>query len=290
MFVSLDSEDPLYTYESLKEEIEKSKPKVVRHWNHEEYRKSIEYVIWIANENEYYIATTYLKAPNIESNVNDPNTAVRISSEGRVYVGTIGGHSVGLIKTENQGNESQHEVMKHLQLFPNAKCIISAGICYGFPQEKVKLGDVIVSDKIINHSIPRMNERSQTARGEVRVVSPNIRSVFCGSLETVEAIKVSKDRISKFRKGAIVSSSMLIDSEHFRDEVYDVYKHYCPLGGEMEGGVLLKLEQPHQRSVIILKGICDFAAGKNKKWQITSAKAAFHVLEYQLDQIPRNFK
>ena len=279
----------MYTYESLKEEIEKSKPKVVRRWNHEEYRKSIEYVIWIANENEYYIATTYLKAPNIECNVNDPDTAVRISSEGRVYVGTIGGHSVGLIKTENQGNESQHEVLKHLQLFPNAKCIISAGVCYGFPQEKVKLGDVIVSDKVINHSNPRMNERSQTARGEVRVVSPNIKSVFCGSLETVEAIKVSKDRFSKFRKGAVISSSMLIDRESFRDEVYDVYKDLRPLGGEMEGGVLLKLHSD-QRSVIILKGICDFAAGKNEKWQITSAKAAFHLLEYQLLQIPRKVK
>ena len=286
VFISLDSEDPLYTYESLKEEIEKSKPKVVRHWNHKEYCKSIEYVIWIANENEYYIATTYLKAPNIECNVN---VAVRISSEGRVFVGTMSGHSVGLIKTENQGSRSQDEVMKHLNLFPNAKCIISAGICYGFPQE-VKLGDVIVSDKIINYSNPRISKQSQAPRGEVRDVSPNIRGMFCGSLKTVEAMKVTKDRFSKFRRGAVVSCSTLIDRESFQDEVYGVYKDLHPLGGEMEGGVLLDLQQLAQRSVIIIKGICDFAAGKNEKWQITSAKAAFHLLEYQLDQIPRNFK
>ena len=172
----------MYTYESLKEEIEKSTPKFVEGWNHEEYCKSIEYVIWTANEYEYYIAITYLKAPNIECNENDPGRAVRISSEGRVFVGTIGAHSVGLIKTENKGNASQHEVFKHLQLFPNAKYIISAGVCYGFPQEKVELGDVIVSDKIIYHNNLRINKQSRPPSG-ITAVSTDIRSVFCGSLE-----------------------------------------------------------------------------------------------------------
>ena len=282
-FVFLVSEEPLYTYDSLKEEIEKSKPHVVHGWNHEEYCKSIEYVIWIANENEYYIATTYLKAPKFKFNVN---TAVRISGEGRVFVGTIGGHSVGLIKTENQGSESQVEVLEHLRLFPNAKYIISAGACNGFPQEKLKLGDVIVSDKIIDHSNPSTNEQSQTPHHKMKVVSSNIRSVFCVSLETVEAIKVSKNRSCKFRKGAVMS---VIDRESFRDEVYDCYEELHPLGVNMEGGVLLML-QSDQRSVIILKGICDFATGKNEKWQITSAKAAFHLLEYQLRQIPSKVK
>jgi len=277
----------LYTFESLKTEIGRSKPKptVVSHWNHEEYCKSVEYVIWVANENEYYIATTYLKAPKVEYNL-DPDKSVRISSEGRVYIGTISGHSVGLIKTENQGSESQDEVVNHLLLFPNAKHIISAGICYGFPQEKVKLGDVIVSNKIASHSNPRLSEQSQRPRGEVKDISPRTRGIFCSSLETVTDIKVStQDRFSKFRKGVVVSSSMLIDRKEFRDEVYDTYKSHHPLGGEMEGGVLLKL-QTDKRSVIIIKAVCDFAAGKNKKWQITSAKAAFHFLEYQLSQIP----
>ena len=261
--------------------------------NYGNFCERVKFVLWTANDNEYYVATTYIKAPDVEVGHGDPNKATRIG-DGAVYVGMLAGQCVALLNTK-QGHKSVEPIKKHLELFRNAKFLVSIGICYGFPQQGVKLGDVIVSNVIADHRSARINEDSQIPRSnKIEEMNTDITDIFCSSMNTVDKIQVAKDckeqsgeikqRYSQFKKGLVVSSFNLIDNKEFRDQVYQAYKPH-PLAGEMEGGILLTLQNDN-RSVIIIKGVTDFADGaKNKVWQVMSAVAAFHFLEYQLSQI-----
>ena len=295
--VATAHEEPFFTYENLSDEIKNSEPKVkIDGVDYEAFCKTVEFVLWTANDNEYYIATTYMKAPDVDRDIGDPNKATRID-HGAVYVGTLAGHHVALLKTARQGHKTSQEMVKHLERFPNAKFIVSVGICYGFPQENVQLGDVIVSNAIADHGSARVNQSSQTSRGNRIEMHDDIKSIFCTSMMTINQMQVAKDRkeqsgeikrrYSTYKQGLVVSGFCLIDNQEYRDQVYQAYADQHPLAGEMEGGILLTM-QNDKRSVIVIKGVTDFADGDKKKaWQITSSKAALHFLEYQLSRIPR---
>ena len=283
------------TYKDMRDKIKKSEPKhEICGVNYGYFCERVKFLLWTANDNEYYVATTHIKAPDVDEGDGDPNKATRIG-DGAVYVGMLAGQCVALLKTARQGHKTKDEMVEYLKLFPNAEFLVSVGICSGFPQEGVELGDVIVSDVIADHGSARLNPNSQTPRGLTHEVDYKIMRIFSSSMETVDEIQVAKDckqqsgeikqRYSQFKKGLVVSSFNLIDNKEVRDQVHQAYKDQHPLAGEMEGSILLTLKK-HNRSVIIIKGITDFADGaKNKAWQVMSAMAAFHFLKYQLSQI-----
>ena len=82
--------------------------------------------------------------------------------------------------------------------------------------------------------------------------------------------------------GTFCWNTFLIKDEAIRDAFHRL--NTGDIGGEMEGGELLKLQQDGKvEGVIVIKGVADFAdKDKAKHWQYTAAKAALHYIKVQL--------
>jgi nucleoside phosphorylase len=79
-----------------------------------------------------------------------------ISLEGHTtfYVAVYGLNKVAIIRTD-QGASDTRKVLNKIQRKLQAQYVIAVGICYGLRERNVKLGDVIVSKRIVDHSKKR---------------------------------------------------------------------------------------------------------------------------------------
>ena len=96
-------------------------------------------------------------------------------------------------------------------------------------------------------------------------------------------------RVAKAHAGLVFSSPNLINNPDIKQ---NLQQKGC-IGGEMEGWVLLKMQEKYPRiESIIIKGISDYGDGTKDgdgsktqvkdKWQLTAAKAAVDYAVYKL--------
>ncbi len=79
---------------------------------------------------------------------------------------------------------------------------------------------------------------------------------------------------------------MLVNDKDFRNALHGAKME--AIGGEMEGGELLKLMKKVKslHGVIVIKGVADYGDGeKNKDWQYTAALAAVTFTEKRLRDV-----
>ena len=94
--------------------------------------------------------------------------------------------------------------------------------------------------------------------------------------------KPKKCRYSKVYAGTYASCPILMDNKSQRDKFRDAVPEV--IGGEMEGGELLRFQKNRQiEGVIVIKGVVDYGDGtKAKGWQFTAAMAAFTYVKTKL--------
>ncbi len=66
-------------------------------------------------------------------------------------VGMFANQKMALIQTES-GHDVTFNVIAAVDAFPNAKFILSVGICYAF-DKKIKIGDVLVSNEVASFKL-----------------------------------------------------------------------------------------------------------------------------------------
>ena len=241
----------------------------------EKFRLRIEVILQTVNENEYQAATTVLEKPG------DMFERAVVFPKGGMVVGMFAKKRVALIQTD-MGENAFDFIEDAIKTFPNALYVIGVGVCYSFDKEKYKLGDVLVSKKISNLANMKWDEKGQVEnRGQIVQVVQDLRRIFCSDLVQVP-FKVSQSRSSKVHSGTIISHPMLISNKEIRDKIHAEIR--TAIGGDMEGGQLLRFEQKRQiKGIIAIKGICDYADGKEAKdWQFISALAALHYTKSKL--------
>ena len=119
-------------------------------------------------------------------------------------------------------------------------------------------------------------------RGQTVHVVDDLCRIFCKDLVHDPDFKVCQSRSSEVYSGTIISHPMLVNNKEIRDKLHDEIR--TAIGGEMEGGQLLRFVQKQQiKGIITIKGICDYADGnKAKDWQFISALAALHYVKTKL--------
>jgi len=157
------------------------------------------------------------------------------------------------------------------------------GIAFGVDTKKQSIGQVLVSKQILDYEMQRVGTEKETKEVVFRMRG--------------NRTEASADLLSRFRAGAItwkeadvifgliLSGAKLVDNLNYRDAL----RAFEPeaIGGEMEGAGLYAAAQRHNKSWILVKGVCDFADGnksryKKKRQVLAAGNAAsfvFHVLE-----------
>lgn len=229
------------------------------------------------NDNENMAALTYMKSLSGESNgvQNFPYVGM--------VVGVFARKKVVLIQTD-PGESCEDMVKETVDYFPSAQYILAVGVCYAFDRKKHLLGDVIVSKQISDlKNFKFRADGSVEDRGQTTEVADFLSRVFCKRCTFSSPFKVTDTRDAKVHAGTYISYPVLMDNKSERDKFHAAVP--TAIGGEMEGGVLMKVvkQNPTINGVVIIKGVVDYGDGtKNKDWQFTTAMAAVQYTETKL--------
>lgn len=242
----------------------------------QKFSLEVEVILQTVNENEYQAATTFLKPPDEMF-----SKAVVFPKVGMV-VGMFADKKTALIQTD-MGEDAGEFIAEAIGTFSSAVYVIGVGVCYSFDRSKFRLGDVIVSKQVANLAKTKFDAQGRVEnRGQIVAVVDDLQRIFCRDLIHDPDFKVCLTRSSQVHSGTIISYPILIDNKEMREKFHDEIRN--AIGGEMEGGQLLKFEQKRKiKGIIAIKGVVDYADGnKAKNWQFISALAALHYTKSKL--------
>ncbi len=151
--------------------------------------------------------------------------------------------------------------------------VISLGICFGLKDDKQNLGDVLVSEEIIDYEKTRLGEGGTIERGPKIPANPKL-------LSAAQNIKKSHQGNFTVNSGVILSGMKLFDNEKKRTELIERFPD--AIGGEMEGTGLMAAAARENTKWILIKAICDWGYKKGKKEQ---ALAANNASSFVMDMI-----
>ena len=289
-------EQPLHTEDYKSDIIKNHKPKVNPAFNVQPLMGNVKLILLTCNENEKYAVYEKLQPPP------DPLGSLRAPLKRALYVpqhdlviGIFAGYTVAVLTTE-QGKKADIPLKAALDLFPNAQAIIAVGVGYGKSCDSIKFADVMVSDHIENASQVSMVETNdqdihvEQRGGRLPIKNELLRYFKCPSEWYHEnGFQVSKEgRKSQAKVGTIVSCETLVRARSLQEEYMALMAK--AVGGEMEGCSLLNMiewmEQVRRPlSVMVIKGVADYGDNqRDKRWQLTAAKAAVDFVHYCLEQ------
>ena len=229
------------------------------------------------SENEYQAATTLMEPPNKKF-----ERAVVFPSAGTV-VGMFADHKTALIQTAG-GARAGDYIEDAISTYPNAKFVLGVGAGYAFDSSKYKPADVLISEKISDLKNFKVNVKGEVVnRGETINVVNTLTLTFCKDLTFEEDFVVSDSgRFSSAHVGNYVSYPAYMDNKEMRDKFCAAVPE--AIGGDMEGGELLRFQQKRKiEGIIIIKGVAGYADGYGgSEWQFTAALAALKYAESKL--------
>ena len=240
------------------------------------FASEVELILLTINEHEYRAAAIKVEKPS-------DGFDRAVFGFGNSVVGKFAGKKTALIQSD-VGESCDEFIQAAIDAFPNAHFVIGVGVCYSSDSSKHRLGDVLVSEQICTFVNSKFTEDGKIEdRGETITVAPELKRFF---MDRLSNFYVTDARLSKVYKGRIASIAKLIDNERVKTAIRESASGI--IGGEMEGGVLMKFYQKRKiEGAIIIKGVVDYADGrKEKDWQFTAAMAAVDYTHSKLKRIP----
>jgi nucleoside phosphorylase len=171
--------------------------------------------------------------------------------------GEVGGAKVFLVQSE-MGAGGQGGAIRTIErgiaiLSPSA--VIMVGIAFGSDPAKQQIGDILISQQILDYELQRVGSGSNgelaiIPRGDKAAASPRLLNRFRdGAMEWKKA-----NELARVQFGLILSGAKLVDNQDFRKQLRALGPE--AIGGEMEGAA-----QGNKVDWILVKAICDWADG-----------------------------
>ncbi|XP_019859627.1 PREDICTED: uncharacterized protein LOC109587847 [Amphimedon queenslandica] len=213
-----------------------------------------------------------------------------------IYIGKYGKYRVVVGKSADskgqQGGLNAFIITNKIMEIPEFKprYIIAVGICFGMDRSKVQLGDVIVSNMIVDLNNFKMVNGSFDIRGP----QPGAGNILLRSFKNTSKFeKKHSDKENakevKVHCSPIVSTSALVNDEDFKEDLRKVRSD--ALGGEMEGTGIFRAasEADHKVEAIVIKAVGDWGDGKKDEYRgwkdfasHTAATYVHHILNDDL--------
>ena len=242
---------------------------------------NVQAMLVVVNDHEFRATMCYLKPPDKQDAVLRMQCTVPVGPDNdpRIfYVGKFGKCPVAVTQVQQGcGKDAvNHATEDH---FENLVLIAAVGVAAGFPQNHVKLGDVLISDRIHNCQVYKLENNTYLPRGNVMPASKFMLQLLKEHFDWRYACTKDKKRNASVISGLILSKSVLLNDKAERDRLLRNFGSEAK-GFDMEGFGIME----SSLNFIVIKGVCDFASDKNKEWQPTAALAANDYLFHHFSQ------
>ena len=236
-------------------------------------------ILVVVNQYELSATLCYLKPPDGQNAIMTIQCIAPIGPDNdpRIFhVGNFGKCPVAV--TQVQQGCGKHAVYHaRREVFKNLVLIAAVGVAAGFPKQ-VKLGDVLISDRIHDCTIHKIQDGDYIPRGTIIPASKLMIQILKNDLDWKYPCTKDKNRSASVKFGLILSKPVLLNDKTERDRLLKVNPE--AKGFEMEGFGLMD----SSLDFIVIKGVCDFAGDKDKAWQPTAALAANDYLYHHFCQ------
>ena len=279
--------EPLYTDDDLKKKYKnhKTKKEMLQYDKLNSQQRNIvakvQAMIVVVNDNEFMATMCYLAPPDNQNAVLriQCKTQVGPDSDPRIfYVGNFGKCPVAVTRVkQGRGKDAVYHAKK--ECFKNLVLIAAVGVAAGFPQNGVKLGDVLISDQIHDCAIYKQQDNAYIPRGNTLPASKFMIDLLKDHLDWNFSCTKDEQRNTSVKFGLILSKSVLLDDADERDRLLQYFGKEAK-GFEMEGFGIMDSSM----SFIVIKGVCDLGASKSKECQPTAALAANDYLYHHFSQ------
>lgn len=195
------------------------------------------------------------------------------------YLGVFGAYNIVHVSCGEMGSSgATASIVTTLDAINdwNPTAVLMVGIAFG-ANKKQKIGDVLISEEVVNYEPQRVGKKEIVARGKhgrastllvdrfkslkgwQHEVEPSRTDTFFFGLikNTVNA------RYANQYFGLVLSGEKLVDNERFKAAM--LKKEPMAIGGEMEGAGVFAACDQRVNDWIIVKSICDYADGNKKK-------------------------
>ncbi len=208
------------------------------------------------------------------------NKIYKIQSESNTYtIGKMGIYPVVHVHTE-KGNSSilvtEDTIKKWSPIL-----LIMVGIAFGKDKRKQKIGDVLISEGIIQYEPSKIVNGKYIHRGNIVSSGKVLFDRFNSCNEWM--YKLEENSYSNKITGKILSGEKLIDDKAFKEKLLAAFPE--AIGGEMEGsGVYLSSFHNNINEWIIVKGICDWGVNKSAN-KLANQKLAIEAAVSLCEQV-----
>jgi nucleoside phosphorylase len=136
------------------------------------------------------------------------------------------------------------------------------GIAFGRDSERQKIGDVLISERIIAYEPERVGSKSTISRGQEFLAGARIYNSFRNA-DIDWSFRDPNGLPCALHFGSIISGEKLIDNPEFKSRLFE--KHPTAIGGEMAGVGVATCAERAKHEWILVKAICDWADGEKDK-------------------------
>lgn len=240
--------------------------------------KDVKIMIMTATEIEretlFSFFTRYPKSFELVEN----NVIKRIPFNGLIYsFFYINDIKVVHVEPEMAGSNTQGgtaDTLKRALDDAKPSVVVSVGVCFGCDYKKQTLCDVLVGRQFFTY------DKSSKIKGmELNVKRLHVFESSETLLYKMKSTTMFEDKTTglfentfKPHIGNLVTGEFVVDSQEFRDMIFEPFIPFGIIGGEMEGfgffsaikehNLLNPKEKVHG---ILMKGICDWGVGKNSE-------------------------
>lgn len=182
----------------------------------------------------------------------------------RYCYGQFGAYNATYIHIDEQGgtHPSSTPMVGELIRIIKPVAVVMVGIAFGTNEKKQKIGDVLISKRILPYDSQKFLEMTTHYKETPKDVGFQLLNAFNDYEDWNYPLSETKQ--STVIVGSILSGSKLINNYEYRQKLLDDFKEYEPIGGEMEAYGLYSMCKLHGVSEwIIVKGICDWGYKKD---------------------------
>jgi nucleoside phosphorylase len=200
------------------------------------------------------------------------------------FVGRLGQYPVVLCMCAMgaSGRDSAQIVTGEVIRFWKPSALIMVGIAFGKDPERQRIGDALISERIIAYEPERVGVEASVSRGQHFLAGARLLDRFRNFTVGWEFRDPAGGRCEP-RPGAILSGEKLVDNPDFKALLFE--QHSYAIGGEMEGVGLAAAAERERCEWILVKGICDWADGeKTDNHQRFAAASSVSLVRHVLCQ------
>lgn len=206
---------------------------------------------------------------------NSLHHIIKIAKNNLVYsFFKIGENKVVHIETTNTGSFSHGGIASAITeavKVVKPSVIISLGVAYGADYEENDIGDVLVGRQHFSYDKSTKLSEGKLKIKQLHIEEPDeyMLSRFKSNVFTEEKHSGLFNNMFEVVLGNMVTGEFVVDSIEARNIIFSPFQPFGIIGGEMEAYGIFE-EVSRRAHCIMIKGICDWAAGKNEKLEVNN--------------------